>query len=241
MGLPCAIGWDCVTPRCGDRKRLCPPVGGRLIWSKWFGAGGFCQTLAMEQGLPGCHRLSPLHKGMRGLWEIPGPRGADRGPGEVANRAPYSKRHHCILQMQPGCGVQQGQMGYRAHHCSPNLPQLERCRRMSRQLPSSGEPSSTPNTYYSEMASANTAVIQLACGTALPGGAVPPKRLAAPGVCCMCDPQLAAMPVCARDAYIHGAGVPEPVCTHMHPAGKAIAHMVLAHSRHMHVQAEPLH
>lgn len=30
-GLPCAIGWQHVTPRCGDRRRLCPPVGGRLI------------------------------------------------------------------------------------------------------------------------------------------------------------------------------------------------------------------
>lgn len=26
VGLPCAIGWHCVTPPCGDRKRLCPPV-----------------------------------------------------------------------------------------------------------------------------------------------------------------------------------------------------------------------
>lgn len=82
MGLLCAIGWRHVTPRCGDRRRLCPSVGGRLIRSKRFGVGGFLLRGCDEWGLSGFHCLYPLHKVMQGLWSIPGPW---RRGGEMAD------------------------------------------------------------------------------------------------------------------------------------------------------------
>lgn len=233
----------CHTTLRGQEAAL--PTRGRkadleqAVWGGWVLRSG-CD----EQGLPGCHRPPLLHKGMRGLWGIPGPWGGNRGRGEVANRAPYPKRHHCIPRMQPGCGVQQGQMRYRAHHCSPNRPQPERCRRGG-PFPSSWEPSSTPSTHCSEMA------VQTQLASNCPGGGGSPfwrscatQETGSTGGALHVSPPacwLAAMPVRARDAYPRAVGVPEPVCTRRHPAGKAVTHTVLALSRHTHVRAEHLH
>lgn len=72
VGLPCAIGWHCVTPRCGDRRWLCPPVGGRLIRSKRFGVGGICRVVAMSRVCPGAIARLSCTKACEGCGESQG-------------------------------------------------------------------------------------------------------------------------------------------------------------------------
>ena len=174
-------------------KRLCPPVGGRLICSKQLGAGGFCRAVVMSGVCQGAVACPPRHRGTRGLWGIPGPWGGNRGRGEVAQGSRL-KTPSLHPSNTARVRAQQSQMGYRAHLCSPDLPQPERCRRTGGQFPSGWEPSSTPDTHCSETASANPACTLPPWGPALPGEAAAPEGLAALGARSMRAPSLPQRP-----------------------------------------------
>lgn len=119
--------------------------------------------------------------------------------------------------------VQQGQIGQRAHHCSPDLPRWRGAEGWAdnRLLPGAGSPVA-PQT-----SPAVKRAVQTQLAPPCPGeqplleGLSHPETGSAGGAL-----QLAAVPACARDTHLHGMGVPEPACTHKSAAGKATTHSI---------------
>lgn len=122
-----------------------------------------------------------------------------------------------------GFGVQQGQIGQRAHHCSPGLPQWRGAEGWAGNSPRAGSPVApqTPPAVKWE--------VQTHLAPPCPGdqpflaGLSYPETSSTGGAL-----QLATVPACAKDADLHGMGVREPAHTHKHAAGKTTTHVVLA-------------
>lgn len=176
----------------------------------------------------------PVPPAQRRVKAVGHPSAVGRGQRRGSGGKQGSRLHHCIPRMQLGYGVQQGQMGYRAHRCSPNLPQLRGAEGRADNCAAS------PLTPTIVKRPVQTRLTSRRPGDSPSCRSCTTQGNGSTGVCCLYPPpQLAAVPVCARDVYTHGMEVPEPVCTHVHPAGKTITH-VLTHPRHTRVHTEPL-
>lgn len=182
--------------------------------------------LAMSRVFPGCLCLFPLHKGMRGLGACQG-----RGEGTEDRERWQTTLRLQMLSPHPSNAARvwgaARPVGYRAHHCSPNLPQPARCRRAGKPFPSSWQASSTPKTHYSEMASANTACIHLPLGNSPSWSSCTTQKTGSTGggaACVPPPPACCSACMCKGCIYTWYRGVPEPVGTCTHPAGKAITH-----------------